>query len=162
MLKGMRLLAIIAAAVAIASASAGALAAGPAGAQAPRLKVGPRTGHTSTSFVVHFNAPVATGRSGAMTYRYELTAQGAEPSSGCLAYAELSPRAQFAGQAMAVKLNPAHLGGDWCSGGYRGRVVEMGAPVCGPPLAGPAKRLLIMCPMFIAVRTVGTFSFRVG
>src|SRR5579863_810592 len=159
----MRLLAIIAAAVAIASASAGALAAGPAGVHAPKLRVGPRAGQTSTSFVVHFNAPVATGRRGTMTYRYELDVQGPAASSGCVTTAELSPRAQFAGEAMAVKLNPAHLGGSWCSGTYTGKVIETAAPACGPPVAGSAKRLAIMCPMFIeVVRTVGTFSFSVG
>ena len=158
-LRRMRLLAIIAAAVAIASASAGALAAGPGGAQTPKLRVGPRSGQPSTSFVVHFNAPVATGRSGSMTYRYQLDAQGPAASSGCVTTAELAPRAQFAGQAMAVKLNPAHLGGSWCSGIYTGKVIETAAPACGPPVAGPAKRLLIMCPMFIEVaRTVGTLQ----
>src|ERR1700691_3176443 len=139
----MRLLAIIAAAAAIASASAGALAAGPAGAQAPKLRVGPRTGHTSTSFVVHFNAPVATGRGATMIYGYELSAQGPTASSGCLATAAATPRAHFAGQAMAVKLNPAHLGGHWCLGTYSGRVIETAAPVCGPPVNGAAKRLSV-------------------
>jgi hypothetical protein len=159
----MRLLAILAVAVAIVSGAAGALAASPAGPQPPKLKVGPRSGHASTSFVVHFNAPVATGRGQSMSYRYELEAQGPANASGCLDTAEFAPRAQFAGEPLAVKLNPAHLGGSWCDGSYDGRVIETATPVCGPPVEGATKRLVVMCPMFVeVVRVVGTFSFRVS
>ena len=50
---------------------------------------------------------------------------------------------------MRVRLDPVALGGRWCVGAFRGRLLELQTPVC-PPRA--------LCPAYVRIRTLSRFS----
>ena len=55
------------------------------------------------------------------------------------------------GRPVIVALDPAHLGGRWCTGTHTARVLELQRPRCA---AG------IMCPQFVRViAVIGTATF---
>jgi hypothetical protein len=131
---------------------------------APKLGVAPSAGVGTTTFTVRFTAPNASGSTGTagLSHRYSVTATGPQGASGCVDSLALAPLASRPGQRVAVRLAPGRLGGQWCAGRWSGRVVEMSRPICGPIPAGSARSAMVACPMFIVIRWLGVFDFRVG
>ncbi len=135
-------------------ALAGALPAEALTATKPtRISVSPTSGGPSTTFRLHFTAPDRTGRFGGLDRRDELTVTGPANRKGCVALGSATLGSSRAGARVSAKLVPHRLGGRWCTGTFRGRIEEIGRPVCQP--ARP-------CPEFIVlIRKVGTFKFTV-
>jgi hypothetical protein len=123
----------------------------------PRLPVTPASGHLHTRFTVHFTAPSPSGQSGGQNHAYRLIASPAHRRSGCIDSVSMAPTASSAGEAMAVRLRPRRLGGRWCAERYAGRVTETVEPACQPIM----QRRTAVCPQYIALITIGRFSFRV-
>jgi hypothetical protein len=118
-----------------------------------RVQVDPARGSRRTRFVIRFTAPKSTGASGVTARRYMVTVTG-HAASRCLARAsQFAPNARK-GARVKVTLDPAKLGGAWCTGAFSGRIQEFDVPVCRPGQ---------LCPQFIRLGpTVGKFSFRVS
>jgi hypothetical protein len=132
------------------STSAPAPPDGPISAKSARIKVNPAVGHTRTHFVVTFTAPDRTGPVSGATRRYQVGAVTPQ-KQGCVATADKSVGASRAGARVSTTLTPA--GGRWCTGTYKGKIVETITPRC---------ELGKVCPAFIGIlRVVGTFRFRV-
>ena len=117
------------------------------------LRVTPTSGHPTTVFTLKFVAPAATGAGAksAISYTIGITA----PAAGRCAGSQSVP-VPFAekGQTVSVALGPSTLGGRWCVGAYRARVLELQRPVCA---AGTA------CPQYVrVVGVIGTATFRVA
>ena len=124
------------------------------GSQSSGLTVTPPTGGPSTPFAFRFRAPAASGALSATTrLSYVLSVVG--PSRpGCLA-ARSSPVPDVVteGSEVLVTLDPAKLGGSWCSGSFQAQVAELQTPVCPPAT---------MCPQFVRlVGVVARAGFRV-
>ena len=140
---------VVGAALALVGVPAQALTA----AKPTRISVSPASGGPSTTFRLHFTAPDRTGRSGGLDRRDELTVSGPANRKGCLALASATLGSSRAGARVRATLAPHHLGGQWCTGAFRGRIEEIGRPVCQPARA---------CPEFIVlIRKVGAFKFTV-
>ncbi|HEY8645806.1 MAG TPA: hypothetical protein VIL77_08020 [Gaiellaceae bacterium] len=138
-LSAVLLAAVVALALVSRSASAGGVV----------VRVEPAAGGPGTTFVVSFTAPARTGVIGSMRLRDELNVETTSAVRGCLARAsERVPDARR-GQRVRVSLDPATLGGRWCAGVFRGRLLELQMAVC-PPGA--------LCPMYVRIRTIGRFS----
>ncbi len=120
-----------------------------AGATGAGVRVTPKVGTPRTSFVVTFRAPDSTGRRGGLQRSYELSVVGQARHCGS-GLSETLPRTRK-GAHVRVVLDPA--AGTWCPTHYSGRVEEWLRPVCSS--ARP------VCPQFIAIKLIGTFSFRV-
>ena len=121
--------------------------AAPASSGAHGVEVTPRVGTPDTSFRVGFTAPASTG-SGAGRRRADfVTARGSHAGRGCRYLAGVGAGAVRAGRRVSVVLVP---GPRWCPGSFSGRVEMSTRPVCRPGM---------MCPQFIAVLPIGSFSF---
>jgi hypothetical protein len=123
------------------------LGASAAAAAGIRVSVTPQAGSRTSTFMVSYVAPTKTGVVGSKRIRDQVRAQTGSVSAGCQ-----SLRAQFVpavqrGQHVRVALR-ADTG--WCSGTYSGKLVELVSLVC-PPDA--------MCPQYLRVSTLGTFTF---
>jgi hypothetical protein len=100
---------------------------------------------------VKFTAPEKTGTVSGATRRYQVGAATSQ-QQGCVASANKSVGASRAGARVSTTLTP--IGGRWCTGTYRGKIVETVTPKCAPGK---------VCPAFIGIlRTIGTFKFRVS
>jgi hypothetical protein len=116
-----------------------------------RIKVSPASGHSGTHFAVSFTAPDRTGTISGTTRRYQVGA-ATPPKQGCVATANRSLGASHAGARVSTTLTP--VGGRWCTGTYKGKIVETTMPRCEPGK---------VCPAFIGIlHVVGTFQFRVS
>ncbi|MGO9821576.1 MAG: hypothetical protein ACLPTJ_13115 [Solirubrobacteraceae bacterium] len=116
------------------------------------LSVTPASGGRTSVFTLRFVAPASTGVDGHSTISYTLGITG--PSGGRCAGSRSVPVPLAAkGERVAVALGPATLGGNWCVGTYRARVVELQRPVCAPGA---------VCPQYIrVVAVIGNVTFRV-
>jgi len=115
-----------------------------------QIRVSPASGHRRTHFVVKFTAPEKTGTVSGATRRYQVGAATSQ-QQGCVAAAAKSVGASHAGARVSTTLTP--IGGPWCTGTYKGKIVETVTPKCG---------IGKVCPAFIGIlHTIGTFKFRV-
>ena len=120
-------------------------------AESARIKVNPGSGHRRTHFSVTFTAPERTGTISGTTRRYQVGAATPQ-KQGCVATANKSVGASHAGARVSTTLTP--VGGRWCTGTYKGKIVETAMPRCEPGK---------VCPAFIGIlHVVGTFKFRVS
>lgn len=120
-------------------------------AKKARIKVNPGSGHRRTHFAVTFTAPDRTGTVSGTLRRYQVGAATSQ-KQGCVATANKSVGASRAGARVSTTLTP--VGGRWCTGTYKGKIVETVMPRCEPGKA---------CPAFIGIlHVVGTFKFRVS
>lgn len=123
---------------------------GLARAHGASVQVTPAVGGPGTIFVVSFTAPVRTGVIGSIRLRDELTATSASAGKGCLARVSRPAPDSRRGQRVRVRLDPKVLGGSWCTGRYRGSVLELQTAVCPRGT---------MCPTYVRLRgTVARFS----
>ncbi len=113
------------------------------------VTVAPKVGTPKTEFVVTFRAPDRSGDHGGLSRDYEVSAAGG--SSGCHSSGRTSLPPTRKGARVHAVVPPG--AGRWCVGSYAGRVEEWLRPICGG--AHP------FCPQFIAIKMIGTFSFRV-
>ena len=121
------------------------------GAKSARIKVSPASGHRHTRFAVKFTAPEKTGTVSGATRRYQVGAATPQ-KQGCVATANKSVGASRAGARVSTTL--AAVGGHWCTGTYKGKIIETVMPKCG---------IGKVCPAYIGIlRTIGTFKFRVS
>ena len=101
--------------------------------------------------MVAFTAPQQTGTISGTTRRYQVGAATPQ-KQGCVATANKAVGASRAGARVRTALTP--VGGHWCTGTYKGRIIETVQPRCE---AGK------VCPAFIGIlHVVGTFEFRVS
>ena len=122
----------------------------PPGTKNARIRVSPTSGHRGTHFVVAFTAPQQTGLVSGSLRRYQIGASTSQ-QQGCVASAGKAVGASRAGARVSTTLTP--VGGHWCTGTYRGRIIETMTPRCEPGK---------LCPAFVGVlRVIGTFKFRV-
>jgi hypothetical protein len=117
------------------------------------VHVTPAAGGPATRFVISFTAPAKTGVVGSIRLRDEVSATMTSTSPGCQSSASKFVSVARRGQHIQVLLDPAKAGGRWCAGLFTGKVLELQTPVCPPDS---------MCPMYVRIRTLGTFSFRVA
>ena len=120
-------------------------------ANSARIRVSPSSGHRRTYFDVKFTAPEKTGTVSGATRRYQVGAATSQ-QQGCVASANKSVGASRAGARVSTTLTP--IGGRWCTGTYKGKIVETVTPKCG---------IGKVCPAYIGIlRIIGTFKFRVA
>ncbi len=103
-------------------------------------------------FSARFIAPAtsATGRRARIGYTLGLAGSGA---GSCIAVRSVPITIAVKGRPVLVTLDPARLGGRWCTGAHTARVLELQRPQCA---AG------IMCPQFVRViAVIGTATFEV-
>jgi hypothetical protein len=131
---------------------AGAVTA--AAARTTRVVVRPRTGGPHTRFRFSFRMPDSTGISGEFN-SVDTLSVGNPKHSGCVSGGDtILPRSR-AGTMVRVTLNPARLGGSWCTGTFHGEIVESRRIICSP---GP----VAVCPELTVVpRVIARFRFRV-
>jgi hypothetical protein len=138
-----------------ATKSSGAGAAGSsttAAAPSHGVAVTPGSGHPTTTFSLRFIAPALTRTEPRSRIGFAVSLLTPAATS-CIGTRSLQAPAAKEGDPVSVTLDPARLGGTWCTGVHRVRVIETESPVCH---AGT------MCPEFVRViRTVGTATFRV-
>lgn len=116
-----------------------------------RITIKPGSGNMHSRFVVTFTAPEQTGTFSGATRRYQVGAATPQ-KQGCVATANKSVGASRAGARVSTSLTP--VGGHWCSGTYKGRIIETVMPRCEPGK---------LCPAFIGIlHVIGTFKFRVS
>ncbi len=118
-----------------------------AGAQVA-LKVTPAAGGRSTTFTVSFVSPSRTGIVGSRRLRDEISVSAGSVSAGCQATRQAMLPNLRKGEHAQIKLAASN----WCTGTYKGRLLQLQSIVC-PPGA--------MCPQYIRLTTLGTFSFTV-
>jgi hypothetical protein len=118
-----------------------------AAASGIRVAVTPHTGASSGTFIVSYVAPRTTGVVGSTRIRNEVRAQTGSVSGGCQSLKSQFVPAAKRGQHVRVALR---AGAGWCSGTYSGKLVELVSPVCPPGS---------MCPQYLRIRTLGTFTF---
>jgi hypothetical protein len=112
------------------------------------VRVTPPAGDASTTFVVSFTAPTTTGVVGSTRIRNEVVAVSRSVSAGCR-----SNETRFAPNVRrGARVRVGLVGPGWCSGTFSGKVIELRSMVCPPGS---------MCPAYIRMRTLGTFSFSV-
>jgi hypothetical protein len=131
---------------------AGALTA--AAATTTRVVVRPRTGGPHTRFRFSFRTPDSTGISGDWN-RVDTLSVAHPKHSGCVSEGDaILPRSQ-AGATVRVTLNPARLGGRWCTGTFHGEIIESQRVICSPLPVD-------VCPQLAVVpRVIARFTFRV-
>jgi hypothetical protein len=112
------------------------------------VHVTPAAGGPATRFVASYSAPVKTGVVGSIRLRDEVSAETSSASSGCQSSVSKFVPAVRRGQRVQVALAV----GRWCVGVFKGKLLELQTPVCPPGS---------MCPMYVRIRTLATFSFRV-
>jgi hypothetical protein len=121
-------------------------------ARSARIRVTPATGQRHAHFVVAFTAPERTGTFSGAIRRYQVGA-ATQQGQACVSNAAKSVGASSAGARVSVTLTPVG-GSAWCTGTYKGRIIETTMPRCAPGK---------VCPAFIGVlHVVGTFRFRVS
>lgn len=119
-----------------------------------RVSVAPSTGKPTTSFVIRFRAPNATGNSSTVHSHYQLTVSG-NRGKRCTRGASVAMGPTRRGQRVRVALRPKGSGRVWCVGGFHGTITQISRVVCNPINQ-------IVCPEIeIAPVTVAHFSFRV-
>jgi hypothetical protein len=122
------------------------------GPSAGALTVTPARGGPTTQFSLRFIAPASSGPSGGSRISFTLSLTGG--SGNCIGPRTVAVPAATKGQAVTTALAPASLGGSWCPGTHKARVVEVQGPVCNPGT---------MCPQYLrVVGTVGETTFRVS
>ncbi len=116
------------------------------------VSVTPTDGGPRTTFALQFIAPASSGRAGNAKLDFDL-GLSAPRLSRCIGARSVQVPPAIKGKQVRVELDPARLGGSWCEGVYRARVIEVQRPVCG---AGA------VCPQYIRVAAVvGEATFRV-
>jgi hypothetical protein len=118
-----------------------------AGASGVRVSVTPHAGASTSTFTVSYVAPTRTGVVGSTRIRDQVRAQTGSVSGGCQSLKTQAVPAVQRGQHVHVALR---AGTGWCSGTYTGRLVELVSLVC------PRGAL---CPQYLRIRTLGTFTF---
>lgn len=121
------------------------------------VDVAPTVGGPGTAFVISFTAPFRTGVIGSIRLRELLIATSVSAAAGCLAQVNAPVPDARRGQRVHVRLDPRTLGGNWCTGSYRGSVRELQTGVCPHGSACPTYvRLLATVARFsLLVRTPG-------
>ena len=123
-----------------------------AGATGVAVRVTPAVGVPGTTFVVSFVAPKRTGVVGSIRLRDELDVETTSGVAGCLDRASVFVPDARQGQRVSVRLDPAAFGERWCSGVFRGRLLELQSIVCPRGM---------MCPTYVRIRTIARFSLSV-
>jgi hypothetical protein len=118
---------------------------GLAGERSVPVVVAPAAGGPGTTFVVSFRAPARTGVIGSIRLRDLLTVAPVSVGTGCVGPVSIPVPDARRGEHVRIRLDPRTLGGIWCIGSYRGKVVELQTAVCPSGTA---------CPTY--VRLVGT------
>jgi hypothetical protein len=149
--------------VLITTAALAALAGVPAaGATAPhtatpvRAHVTPGTGGPRTAFTLSFHSPAPTGQTGSMSRADTVEVHGTH-RPGCVWSGQMAVPPAVAPQLTRVILNPGKMGGGasrtWCTGTFRGSIVQTERVLCGPP---------DLCPVLeIRPQTIANFTFKV-
>ncbi len=112
------------------------------------VTVAPGRGTRHTTFTVIYRVPGDEVGPG-LGRRYSIGIVG-PPRAGCSSLGRGSGASGSTSARKRFRLKPPSHG--WCVGTYHGRIELVETPICGPAHA---------CPMFIAILTVGRFSFRV-
>ncbi|MGB9186128.1 MAG: hypothetical protein WCB67_18925 [Solirubrobacteraceae bacterium] len=140
-----------AAVLALAMIALGALAA--VASAASQAGVAPAPGHRTTRFSISFRTQMATGNFSGVR-RTDVVSVTGPQRGGCVASRSLDAGAQPAETLVRVQLGPGS-GHRWCTGLFRGEVVQSQSVICGPPQ-------MIVCPQLVlAPQTIATFSLRV-
>jgi hypothetical protein len=140
-------------------AALAALAAGSALAATVAARVTPRAGGIHQVFRVSMRRPVTTGETGVFI-TYDTVNIGGPRRRGCVSAATLTMPDGRAGTTGTVALDPRRLGGRWCTGTFRGAVVQHEMTRCGSPQR--FERPAVICPMMVvAPRAVARFHFLV-
>ena len=147
----------------IVAAGSAILTAAPLAAAIPLQTATPVTVHVTpgiggprTTFKVSVRDPSQTGTMGTVERFDELNISGPR-RSGCVGSGTMSLPIGAPNQVIRAALSPARMGNgrtrSWCTGTFRGSVVQTVRFICAPPH---------LCPM-IAVRpqTIARFGFRV-
>jgi hypothetical protein len=121
-----------------------------ASSESVHITVKPSSGPPTTHFRVSFKAP-ASSEPSSTSSRYQLRVSG-PTRKGCESSVTHPLSSVHAGQQVHVTLAPGAPAHVWCQGKFSGQLQEIVVPVCSPARA---------CPQFIAIVTVGSFSFRV-
>jgi len=129
-----------------------AFASAAGGRSTIRITVAPSSGNGRSHFAVSFRAPQQTGASGSLVRHYRVSASGGS-GRRCESNASVFVPETRRGQHVRVVLAPPGPFHTWCAGKFAGVLQEVSQPVC------PEGKL---CPLFIAIETVGRFSFRVA
>jgi hypothetical protein len=115
------------------------------------LSVSPTSGSPQSVIRFSFTSPGATADAGTQVSQ-SLSVVGPH-HSGCVGIHDQAVPLAPSGQAVAVSVGPAQLGGAWCPGTYTARVELLARPKCGQGM---------MCPQFIRVVAVlGPATFRI-
>ena len=115
------------------------------------LSVSPTSGSPQSVIRFSFTSPGATADAGTQVSQ-SLSVVGPH-RSGCVGMHDQAVPLAPSGQAVAVSVGPAQLGGAWCLGTYTARVELLARPKCGQGM---------MCPQFIRVVAVlGPATFRI-
>ncbi|MGB9185630.1 MAG: hypothetical protein WCB67_16365 [Solirubrobacteraceae bacterium] len=122
------------------------------GPSAGALTVTPARGGPTTQFSLRFIAPASSGSSAGSRVSFTLSLTGG--SGNCIGPRTVAVPAATKGQPVTIAVAPASLGGTWCPGTHKARVVEVQGPVCNPGT---------MCPQYLrVVGTVGETTFSVS
>ena len=101
--------------------------------------------------------PVGTGGAGIISSYDTVTVAGPH-RSGCVSDATVTMPNGPAATIGAVALDPRRAGGHWCTGTFRGVVIQYERSHCGNPQSG--ERPAVICPMMVvAPRTIARFRF---
>jgi hypothetical protein len=143
--------AVLAAALwALPAAPAGAAALGPS----TRVTVKPGSGTAQTHFALSFRVPVGTGTFGSLV-RTDILSVSGPRAAHCQSRVTRTLRRAKKGTRLTLTLRPAKGRGGWCTGQWRGTVVQREVIRCTPI---PAR----VCPeLVVAPRTIARFRFRV-
>jgi hypothetical protein len=114
------------------------------------VQVNPAVGGPTSTFVVSFTAAASTGVIGSMRVRNELSADTGSTSTTCDSHPSQLVPDLHRGQRIHVTLDRRPADARWCAGVFRGKLVELQTLVC------PFRSL---CPDYVRIRTLGTFSF---
>lgn len=135
---------------AVLAASAGAAGLGPS----TRVTVKPGSGTPQTHFGFSFRVPVATGTFGLLERTDTFSASG-PPGAHCQSRMTRTLQRRKKGARVRLTLRPAKGSGGWCTGQWRGTIVQTEDFRCSP---SPAR----VCPdLVVAPRTIANFRFRV-
>jgi hypothetical protein len=111
------------------------------------ITVMPAAGARMSTFTVAYVAPTKTGVVGSTRLRDEVRAETRSIAAGCQSVKTQFVMAVQRGQHVRVAL---HAGSGWCAGTYIGKLVELVSPVCPPGS---------LCPQYLRIRTLGSFTF---
>lgn len=126
--------------------------AGASGTKHRAVVVSPAAGGPHTRFTVTFRTPAAAGSTGLQRSTYQISAS-THAASGCRSSVSHTITYAAKNQKEHVRLGPGNSG-RLCAGTYKGSVVLIRTPMCGPPT--------MACPAYAAPgQRIGTFRFRV-